>query len=242
MSDRHLRDLDRGVVLALRSLALRPEASTDAVARLLHRHWWLGLAPRASRVPPQRPSGAGSTSPPWRTWGERWDHEHQSHEPLLRLYLATAPGTALQTVATVTHRAQSWHEPWLLTSRGLARQVPAPDATALLIPATSLPPLRGRLDRLVDELRPLLATRTPLLTLPVARGVGLAEVPAQTSFGWHRCRLVAEAVRVHRGHPLPLVQRAALAAFWDAGIDPRRPYRSVDAAWHWHGEPARVVA
>ena len=140
---------------------------------------------------------------PWRTWGEHWDPATHPHQELLRVYLACAPGTGLQTVATVTDRARRWSEPWLLSSRALQQPVPRADATVLTLPVASLDPLRHELRRLFTDLRPFLATHAPLLTLHVTRGVGIAESPGpDSSYGEHRCRIVAASVLAHREDPL----------------------------------------
>ena len=243
MSDRHLHDLDRATALAVRALATRPDASREALTRMLRQRWWLGLGLPVAALTAQRRAADRGRAPcePWRTWGDQWDPAtHPGHE-LLRVYLACAPGTGLQTVAAVTDRARHWSEPWLLSSRALHQPVPRADATVLTVPVSSLAPLRPHLTRLVSDLRPFLATQAPLLTLHVARGVGIAESPGPDApFGEHRCRLVATAVLEHREEPLLLQQRRTQAAFWGAGIDPRRPYRSVDASWQWNRD--RVAA
>ena len=243
MSDRHLHDLDRATALAVRALGTRPETSCEALTRMLRQRWWLGLGLPGAVLAAQRRAADRHRVPqePWRTWGEHWDPETHPRQELLRIYLACAPGTGLQTVATVTDRARRWSEPWLLSSRALHQPVPRADATVLTIPVASLAPLRARLDQLVGELRPLLSSQAPLLTLHVTRGVGIAESPGpDDSYGEHRCRLVAAAVLQHREEALRVVQRRTHAAFWAVGVDPRRPYRSVDAAWQWHRE--RVAA
>lgn len=256
MSDRHLHDLDRATALAARALAARPDTSAESLTRLLRSRWWLGAGlptdvviaqrrltdPRRTSTPGARPSVRSLTpTEPWRVWGEQWDPSVHPHERLLRVYLAGAPGTGLQTVATITDHARRWSVPWLLSSRAMHERAPRPDATVLSVPASALPCVRAPLARLVGDLRPLLASRAPLLTLHVVRGVGIAESPEGGSgFGTHRCRLVAEAVLEHRDEPPALLQKHVHAAFWAAGIDPRRPYRSVEAAWQWHGE--RVAA
>ena len=243
MSDRHLHDLDRATALAVRALATRPDASCETLTRMLRQRWWLGLGLPGAVLAAQRRRADRHRGPcePWRTWGEHWDPATHPGQPLLRVYLACAPGTGLQTVATVTDRAHHWSEPWLLSSRALRQPVPRADATVLSVPVPSLAPLRHQLGRLVDDLRPFLASQAPLLTLHVTRGVGIAESPGpDASYGEHRCRLVAEAVLRHRDEPLATLQRRTQAAFWAVGVDPRRPYRSVDAAWQWHRE--RVAA
>lgn len=243
MSDRHLHDLDRATALAARALTARPDSSHESLTRLLRSRWWLGAGLPAEVVLAQRRLADPSRPPvePWRVWGEQWDPAVHPHERLLRVYLAGAPGTGLQTVATITDHARRWSVPWLLSSRAMHERSPRPDATVLSLPADSLGCVRAPLMRLVADLRPLLASRAPLLTLHVVRGVGIAESPATgTGFGLHRCGLVADAVLAHRGEPTALLQKRTHAAFWAAGIDPRRPYRSAAAAWQWHGE--RVAA
>ncbi len=243
MSDRHLHDLDRATALAVRALAARPDSTHEALTRMLRARWWLGAGLPGGVVRAQRRAAGRSAPPnePWRAWGERWDPAVHPHGELLRIFLACAPGTGLQTVATVTDHAHRWSEPWMLSSRALHEPVTRPDATVLTIPVTSLHPLRAPLQRLVTDLRPLLASQAPLLTLHVMRGVGIAENPRpDLSFGRHRCGLVAAAVLAHREEPLTRLQKRTQAAFWSVGIDPRRPYRSVDAAWSWQSQ--RVAA
>ena len=243
MSDRHLHDLDRATAFAARALATRPDATHETLTRMLRARWWLGSGLPGGVVRAQR-RGAGLSTPtsdPWRVWGERWDPAADPRGELLRIYLACAPGTGLQTVATVTEHARRWSEPWMLSSRALHEPVARPDATVLTVPVTSLAPLRAPLQRMVADLRPLLARQAPLLTLHVMRGVGIAESPRpDVSFGRHRCGLVAAAALAHREEPLTRLQKRTHAAFWSVGVDPRRPYRSVDAAWSW--QPQRVAA
>lgn len=257
MSDRHLHELERGVLLAWHALNGGLPTTREELTRLLYRRWWRAggitdgrrgtrrRSPRALRVPLPREGGAadarsGPPPEPWRVWGPHWDVDLPAREDVLRIYLACAPHTALHVVAAVTERAGRWAEPWLLSTRALHQPVPTPDSTILSVPARSLAPLREEVRDLVSDVRPFLASQAPLLTLHVAAGVGIAQGPSDgSSFGLHRCGLVAGAVlatAAGRGPADPF--RATLSAFNDARVDPRRPYRRTDASWQWHGEPA----
>ena len=212
MSDRHLHDLDRATALAVRALRHPPRrVLRDADPGCCANDGGYGLGLPGAVLAAQRRAADRHRGPvePWRTWGEHWDPATHPGQQLLRIYLACAPGTGLQTVATVTDRAHTWSEPWLLSSRALHQPVPRADATVLTVPVSSLAPLRHQLSRLVGELRPFLASQAPLLTLHVTRGVGIAESPGpDASYGEHRCRLVAAAVLRHREEPLPAAAAA----------------------------------
>lgn len=238
MTDRHLRDLDRAAALAHRFLAVRPDADAATVTRMLRRRWWCGST---QPVTDRSPGDPAVPLTPWRTWGEHWDPAVHPDLPLLQLFLGCAPGTALQTVATVSHHAGRWSQPWLLSSRALQQRVPRPDATSLVFPVDSLPSLRTRLGSLVSEVRPFLGSQTPMLTMTVGRGAALAQAaPRGTTYGEHRCRLVAGAVVAHRHASPAEMQRQVREAYVAAGLDPRAPYRTVGADWHWRQD--RVAA
>ena len=84
--------------------------------------------------------------------------------------------------------------------------------------------LREIHETLAADLRP----ETPLLTHRLAKGLALVEAPpASSSYGQHRCRLIARALWqsfasgcVDRGHRL----RSLATAFQQEGLDPRHPY------------------
>ena len=238
MTSRHLDDIDKAVHLGRRAALAGAVRDEGALTRFLYRQWWLGRAapplPRpGAPVPRQQQRDAGAT--PWRTWSPLWSEDLQAGSAdLVRVYLACAPHTTLHAVATVTAQARTWSRPWLLSSRALGQAVPTPDATVLYVPADALDDLHEPMARLVDELRPFLAGVVPLLTLRVARGVALAQNPVDgSSFGEHRCGLIARSVLDHLRAPHRDAVHRTYSAFLDAHVDPRRPYRELDAAWEW---------
>jgi hypothetical protein len=245
MNHRPYDDIDRAVLLARRAAVSGRIDRPEALTRFLYQRWYLGKGPtpQADRAPVPAQRTASSTPPvgPWRTWGPAWEERSCRGDELLRMYLSCAPRTSLHVVGAVAAHAQDWHHPWLLSSRAMTQPVPTPDATVLYLPVAALDELRRPLTAMVEDLSPFLGTAVPALTLRVARGVSLAQNPADgRSFGEHRCALVAGAVltSLRRGHR-EIVERT-LAAFRRAGVDPQAPYRAVDATWEW--APQRLVS
>ena len=240
MTSRHLEEIDKAVHLARRAAVNGRLREPEALTRFLYRRWWLGRPPVRSLtgpppvVPRQRDERAAPPAP-WRVWGPRWTENRTcTGSGLVRVYLACAPHTSLHAVAAVAAQAESWEHPWLLSSRALGQAVPSPDATVLYLPADALDDLHDPLERLVHEIRPFLAASLPLLTLRIARGVALAQNPHDgTSFGEHRCGILARSVldNLHVHHR-EVVDRT-YSAFVDHRVDPRRPYRELDANWEW---------
>jgi hypothetical protein len=251
MTSRHLEDIDKAVHLARRAALTGRLRQPQALTRFLYRHWWLGRptgpdqhAPTRAR-PAARPVSRSAVRPsvppqgrhpaPWRVWSPQWAGERTcTGAGLVRLYLVCAPHTTLHAVAAVQARAEQWDVPWLLSTRAMSQAVPSPDATVLYLPADALAELRGPLTRLVEDVHPFLATTVPLLTLRIARGAALAQNPQDgSSFGEHRCGIIATAaLETLHVHHREAVQRT-YAAFAHEHVDPRRPYRELDASWEW---------
>jgi hypothetical protein len=114
---------------------------------------------------------------------------------LARLYWSIAAAGAVTFVARVTYALNRANLPFRLElPDNPARYGHRCDATVLLA--------RADVAVAVTLLRPLLsvlaahvADRAPAFTKSLARGLALAEEPAEaTSFGEHRCRLLAEAI------------------------------------------------
>ena len=231
MSYRHSDEIDRAVLIARRAAAAGHLRAPDKLTRFLYQRWYLG---RTTRGVPS-PTPAGRSARPWRSWGPLWTDDRPCRgADLVRLHLACAPRTSLHAVALVDARAQEWDQPWLLTSRALHQAVPGPDATVLYLPVAALQELHDPLRSLLEELQPFLAVGAPALTLRIARGAALAQNPADgRSFGAHRCSLIAGSVLAHLEQPHRQVVHRTLEAFRDAQVDPRRPYRALDADWEW---------
>jgi hypothetical protein len=102
------------------------------------------------------------------------------------------------------------------------------DATVLYVPREH----RSRVELLLREMPPSLLSRmrprTPLFTLPLAPGIGMAESPGGgESFGMHRSRLVAEGILDARREGKEDEQarlQAVNQRFRAAGIDPAHPH------------------
>lgn len=242
-SKTHTADLEKAVVLAHRAETIGRLAEQAPLTRFLYRHWFLGKpvltvrsAPPVSAVPTV-PRQGGARPRAWRTWGPAWTEDRTARgADLVRLHLSCAPGTSLHAFATVSSHAREWDVPWLLTSRAVHQQVPDPDATVLLLPGEALDDLRRPLERLLDDLRPFLATSVPALTLRVAPGATLGQNPSDgRSYGEHRCGLIAASVLQGLGNPHRDLVGRTRQSFADAGVDPVRPYRAADARWDWHG-------
>ncbi len=109
-----------------------------------------------------------------------------------------------------------------------------------------------RLEPLVGEIhsavRTWLEPRTPLMTLRLADGLGLAEdAPDGQSFGEHRCRLVARALlqAFESGVDSPESRASAIAdSFRDVGLDPLAPHLAERSAMEYRPlpEPRRTVS
>jgi hypothetical protein len=223
MSHRHLDELDRAVAVARRAVTVGHLDRPDRLTQFLYRRWYLGQ-PATSRV---------ARLPVWQSWGPLWDEAvARRRSSLVRLHLSCAPHTSLHAIGLVTQRARGWDHPWRLTSTALGCAVPTPDATVLYLPVEGMADLRGPVTELLHEIRPFLARAVPALTLRIGRGASLAQNPSDgRSFGEHRCSLVATSVlETMRYHHREQVHRA-MAAFADAGVDPRRPYLETEGSW-----------
>lgn len=242
MNRRHAEEIDRAVSLAHRAATVGRMQDPDLLTRFLYQRWYLGRTP--APIPAQRARrDVRRTQPnqPWRAWGAGWEDRTARGSDLVRLHLSCAPHTSLHALATVTRAAQDWTHPWLLTSRAINQAVPSPDATVLYLPGEAVAELQPQLARLVEELQPFLAHTVPALTLRIGRGATLAQNPGgATSYGEHRCGLIAHAVLTHLHRPHVVLVNRTLARFAAAEVDPRRPYRRIDAQWEWR--PVRAAA
>lgn len=147
---------------------------------------------------------------------------------LARLYWSIAAAGAVTLVARVTYALNRAGLPFALElPDNPARYGRRPAATVLLA--------RADVDAAVALLRPLLralaahlADRAPAFTKPLARGLALAEEPGDaTSFGEHRCRLLAEAIVTasEQGrHGAEQRQAAVRERFRAAGLTLDAPY------------------
>ena len=105
-----------------------------------------------------------------------------------------------------------------------------PDAAVLYLSAEATLGLVGSLRQIARELGEGLGGRTPPLALPLARGLAVAEEPADStqSFGQHRCMVLAEVGAALDGaEDDDTLLKHARAALAQAGVDALHPYRSA---------------
>ena len=182
----------------------------------------------------------------WITYHPDW----REQDAMLRCYWRIAPraaprlvallGTALRDVPHALKLAASWE--------GYARA----DAAVLYLPRHTWPTAAPAVAATAAALGEDLTGAPPRCTRPLAPGLGIADGAGDgTSFGQHRCRLVADALVAWAAarDGRPLVHHLA-AAFADAGLDLARPHLdagSSDVAWPPPAEaggslPARASA
>jgi hypothetical protein len=101
------------------------------------------------------------------------------------------------------------------------------DAAVLYLPKGRLADTWEHLERIREGLAGMLSPETPSFTKVLAPGVGLAEDPGDgSSFGMHRCRLIAEALLEAHRRGLEGGTRVDLVAssLEERRVDPRKMY------------------
>jgi hypothetical protein len=148
-------------------------------------------------------------------------------------FLASATG--LLNAATVPFQAKVLRDP---AAYGRT------DAGVIYLRCRDFPRVADSIARVHDSIGPCLSVDVPFFTKRLADGLGIAEDPTDgSSFGEHRCRLVAEAL--WRAFTMGVANRDAraellAAAFRRAGLDPRRPYLQNHAHDSYSLPPGRM--
>ncbi len=116
--------------------------------------------------------------------------------PLVRLSWNIAAAGAPTLVARLTYVLNGAGLPFRLEVGDDPARYPRRDGAALLLAREDFAAATKLLRPLLRALGQYLADGAPALTKPLARGLAVAEEPAgdATSFGDHRCALIAEAV------------------------------------------------
>jgi hypothetical protein len=148
--------------------------------------------------------------------------------PVVRLYWNVGPegavpfvreATASLNAARIGARLKVVSHPW-----GFDRC----DAAVLYVAGCDLPVASAVVRTLHSVLAPYLEPEVPALTLRVAPGVALAEDPGEgSSFGQHRCRLIAEGlIRANEEGGASVEERvsAVLETLSAGGVEPAAPY------------------
>ena len=159
------------------------------------------------------------------TLGDVWDDQN-----VVRFYFHAPSTAAPDLLQALTLRLNRYQVPFRLKALSEPGLYGRADAVVLYV-ARRYHTITVRIVRdlprhVTDQLRP----STPLFTLALQPGVGIAEDPnTGESFGMHRCRLVAEAIvdAWQRGDQSPEGRvRAVEARFSQSGIRLDAPYLS----------------
>ncbi|MCG8456834.1 MAG: T3SS effector HopA1 family protein, partial [Holophagales bacterium] len=114
---------------------------------------------------------------------------------LFRVYLHTRPGCAAEVLASLVTSLDAQQLPFTLKTRMAPASAFRADATVLYVSRRYHQGALACVRRLPPKLLDGLGRAAPLFSLPLRRGVAVAEdPPTGESFGMHRLRLVVEAI------------------------------------------------
>lgn len=155
----------------------------------------------------------------------------------IRLYWNVQADSAPELLRSLTAALDLFQLPFRFKCLSGTAGFPRQDAAVLYAHpkyAHALLPLALRVHA---EIAAGLAPGTPLFTLRLAPGLALAEDPGDSSsFGLHRCRLVARALLrcASTGEESPAGRWSALAAeFQQAGVSLEQPWRRAGSRWSY---------
>ena len=146
---------------------------------------------------------------------------------LIRLYWHLKPETAGTWMRLLTEGLNRRAIPFRLKAPNHPRDYRRADAGVLYLGPEPYTAARGVLAGIHRAVAGGLHPEVPRLTLALAPGLGLAEGRGdRTSFGEHRCRLIAVALAESfaRGERDEALRTAVASAFRGAGLDPLRPH------------------
>jgi hypothetical protein len=146
----------------------------------------------------------------------------------MRFYWHLTSETAAPLVGAATEILGPASVPFLLKLLRKPAAYARADAAVMYIGLRHFEKLGDAIARIYDRVAGGLRPEVPLLTMPLANGLALAEDPyPSSSFGQHRCRIIAQALwqSFARGENNRDVRLASLAAAWkNEGLDPAHPY------------------
>ena len=159
------------------------------------------------------------------------------HLDVVRFYWNLESDGALHLMQVVTRALNRFQVPFQFKCSVYPQGFDRRDAAVLYVHKRFHAIVRGLIGAWTEECGLHLRDDVPLFTLPVAKGVGLAEDPGTgESFGMNRCRHVAEAVwNAHlsgiprQQHPHELQQH-----FRKHGLDPARLYLNAGSLDHYN--------
>ncbi|MBS1854232.1 MAG: hypothetical protein JST11_02620 [Acidobacteria bacterium] len=163
------------------------------------------------------------------TLSDLWDEHH-----LLRLYFHATAESAPAVIEYLTGELNRYQVPFRMKALIEPALYYRTDPIVLYFARRYHQPAARIALRMPPEIAAALRPATPLFTLPLAPGIGLAEDPnTGESFGMHRCRLTAEGIvdAWSRGDQSAGGRIRAIAqAFTRAGCDLDRPHLSPSSA------------
>ena len=160
-------------------------------------------------------------------WGAR-SLEAEPPHPHKRVYWSVgwdSVGTVLRRLVPVLDAAE---RPWSLKCPSQAAEFARVDSLVVYVAQADWPVFEPPIRALAPRLAAYLRDGVPPLTLPLARGVALADSPAQTqSFGQSRCVALADGVRkliartdIETSEAIALLKQCLHAH----AIDPAKPW------------------
>jgi hypothetical protein len=159
------------------------------------------------------------------TLSDLWDEHH-----LLRFYFHATADSAPAVLDYITNEHNRFQVPFRMKALIEPAMYTRTDAIVLYLARRHQQIAIRIMQRMPAEVASGLRPATPLFTLPLAPGIGLAEEPnTGESFGMHRCRLVAQAIveAWKSGDQSPAGRLDAIAAhFTRAGFNLDLPYLS----------------
>jgi HopA1 effector protein family len=159
------------------------------------------------------------------TLSDIWDEHH-----LLRFYFHATAESAPALLEYLTAELNRFQTPFRMKALIEPAMYTRTDAVVLYLARRHQQIAIRIMQRMPGEIGARLRPATPLFTLPLAPGIGLAEEPnTGESFGMHRCRLVAQAlVEAWKAGDQSVAGRltAIAAHFTRAGFNLDLPYLS----------------
>lgn len=144
---------------------------------------------------------------------------------LVRIYLNVGEENAVALVAALTGALTRLAVPFTFKVADRRALLVRRDSAVLYVEARHFRLAAELVLEAVEALSAPLGEDAPPLTRPLARGIGVAEEPGGgSSFGMHRCALVAEGVLRARDGGVEERLDAVEGLMAERGVDPERPW------------------
>jgi hypothetical protein len=149
------------------------------------------------------------------------DADDSDDSPIVRIYWNISARGALPLMGHITQELNRARLPFRFKAPLDPRDYGRSDAAVLYLPIAHFASAMPILARITAAVRPLMGAETSLFSRRCEPGVALAEDPGDgSSFGQHRARLIADALREPAAQAVPLEDRAVRARLRGSGYDP----------------------